>query len=60
MKEILEALREYIDKHFDYEYYSRRSDEESHMTSFIQERKEMEQAWAKVKDACNKHSSKKV
>ena len=45
---LLEALREYIDKHFDYEYYTREEDEDGYRQSCVDERKAMEKAWQKV------------
>jgi len=48
MMKLLEALREYIDKHFDYEYYTREEDEDGYRQSCVDERKAMEKAWQKV------------
>ena len=59
MKEILEALREYMDKHFDYEYYSRQTDESGYRQSCVGERKAKEQAWAKVEEACNNYTKQR-
>lgn len=47
-EKLLEALREYIDKHFDYEHYSREEDEDGYRQSCVEERKAMEEAWQKV------------
>lgn len=49
MKELLEALKDYIDKHWEYEHYWRQSGD-----TCVEERKAMEAAWIKVEEACNK------
>ena len=55
MKGILEALNDYIDKHFEYQYCYRQANKEDHASSLsaflcFNERKAMEEAWDRLEE----------